>query len=322
MTTLSNAPQNSTPTIKKAEDASVVNPQVKKVTPAEAPPVQKARAAVPVFTIRTPTQERRYLNVLVYGDYGVGKSTLAATASEVPEYHKVLYINAEAGDESIKDYDIDIVDIVDFSQFARVHEYLRRHCTFRDAYVKNKDVEARKKLIYYEALLKQVPEESIQEPTLYYTVAIDTLSEVQKYCMYQLLGIKVGEWALDLAPDAPQWEEWGKAAEMIRLLVRSFRDLPIHTFMVCGRAQEQDQTKRYHYDPLLPGKLSNEIQGFFDVVGYLVSAPTEGGEMHRRLWLEPGQTFKAKNRFRNFDGRYIDNPTVADLAKLSMLPKK
>jgi hypothetical protein len=136
--------------------------------------------------------------------------------------------------------------------------------------------------------------------------------------MYQLLGIKIGEFELDIPPDQPEWSEWGKSAEMIRLLVRSFRDLPIHTIFVCARGEEQDQTKRYHYAPLLPGKLANEIQGFFDTVGFMVAGPMEGGGMLRRLWLEPGQTFKAKNRFTNFKGSYLDNPTMADLMKLSM----
>jgi len=233
----------------------------------------------------------------------------------------VLYINAEAGDESIKSFDIDLVDVTNFSQFARVHEYLRQHCKLRDSYKDDGSQEARQKLIQYEASLKGLEEGDIDEPTLYYTVVIDSLTEVQKYCMYQLLGIEVGRYALDLEPETPQWTEWGKSAEMIRLLIRTFRDLPLHTIVVCGQAQEQDHQKRFHYGPLLPGKLANEVQGFFDVVGYFVAQPTEGGEMYRRLWLEPGQTFKAKNRFRDFDGRYLDNPSMADLAKLSLASK-
>lgn len=275
------------------------------------------RPAEPAFRIQSAKKRKRYGNYLFYGDYGVGKSTLAASACEVPEMKEVIYINAEAGDESIKDFDIDLIDVLNFSQFARVHEYLRYHCKWRDAY-KEGHPEAARKLIQYEAQLKGLDEDEIEEPTLYCTAVIDSLTEVQKYCMYQLLGIEVGKYALDLAPENPQWDEWGKSAEMIRLLIRTFRDLPMHTIFVCGRAAEQDHQKKYHYNPLLPGKLANEVQGFFDVVGYMVSAPTEGGETHRRIWLEPGQTFRAKNRFRNFEGRYIDSPSMADFVKLSL----
>lgn len=275
------------------------------------------RAAQPAFRITSAKERKRYLNMLIYGDYGVGKSTLAATASEVPEMTEILYINAEAGDESIKGYNIDLVDISTFSQFARVHEYLRLHCNLRDRYLDG-DKDAREKLLKYEELLRGGTD---TEPRLYRTVTIDTLTEVQKYCMYQLLGIKIGEYALDMAPDSPQWEEWGKSAEMMRLLVRTFRDLPIHTLVVCGRSQQEDERKRFHYAPLLPGKLANEVQGFFDVVGYMVAAPTEGGDMHRRLWLEPGQTFRAKNRFRGFTDRYIDEPTMAEIIKWTVESK-
>ena len=288
-------------------------------TPSPTKESPRPKAAAPAFKIQSAKERKRFGNFLFYGNYGVGKSTLAATASEVPDMSKVLYINAEGGDESLKGFDIDLIDISSFSQFARVHEYLRLHCSLRDRFVNNGDEEAKDKLLHYESLLKGTAGE---EPTLYYTVVIDSLTEVQKYCMYQLLGIRVGQHALDVTPDTPQFREWGSSAEMIRLLVRTFRDLPMHTIVVCGQAQEQDDKKRYHYSPLLPGKLSSEVQGFFDVVGYLIAAPTEGGGMHRRLWLEPGETFDAKNRFREFEGRYLDNPSMADLANLSIKSNK
>lgn len=287
-------------------------------TPVTAPaaPAQAAAPAGPAFRVQSSKNKKRYSNTLLYGDYGVGKTTLAASASDVPEMRDVFFVNAEGGDESILGhYDFDSVDISSFTQFAKMYEYLRLHCKYRDMYVKDKSSEAKSWLIKYEEMLKG---EEILEPKLYHTVIVDSLTEVQKYCMYQLLGIKVGEYSLDLPPSQPEWTEWGQSAEMIRLLVRTFRDLPMHTIFVCAMGSEQDHQKKYHYGPLLPGKLANEILGFFDTVGFMVAGPTEGGDMHRRLWLEPGQTFKAKNRFRDFKDRYIDYPTMADLAKLQI----
>lgn len=306
--------QNKVADVKDAEKKA---PQTKPfVPPAEA---AKIRPAAPAFKIVSAKQRKRYLNALIYGDYGVGKTTLSATAAEVPEMQRAIFVSAEAGDESIKDFDLDIVDISNFAQFARVHEFLRLHCRLRDAWVEAKDEESLLKLKKLEAMFTGADVEDINEPNIYKTVIVDSLTEVQKYCMYQLLGIQVGSFALDMEPETPQWAEWGKSAEMIRLLVRSFRDLPMNTIFVCARAEDQDHAKRYHYKPLLPGKLANEVQAFFDVVGYLIAAPTEGGDMHRRLWLEPGQTFQAKNRFRNFDGRYLDNPSMADLVKFKLV---
>lgn len=306
--------------------AQVQTPKTQQPQQAPKPnPAPVARPAIPAFAIVPARKRRRYLNMLVYGDYGVGKSFLIATASEVAEMRGVLYISAEGGDLTVEDFDIDVVSVYNYGQFARVHEFLRLHCKFRDMYKdgdKEQKTEAKAKLIKLQSMFTGVPIEEIQEPQLYYTVCVDSLSEVQKYCMYQLLGIKIGEFALDTEPETPQWSEWGKSAEMIRLLVRSFRDLPMNALFVCARSEEQDHQKKFHYKPLLPGKLANEVQGFFDVVGYYIAAPTEGGEIHRRLYLEPGQTFQAKNRFRDFTDRYIDNPSMADLAKYRLQPNQ
>jgi hypothetical protein len=283
-----------------------------------APTPPAARSAEPAFQIVAARKRERYLNALVYGDYGVGKTTLIATASEVPKMRDVLFIDAEAGDASIENIDLDLVSISNYPQFARVHEFLRLHCKFRDAWLTKKDREAYTKLVKLEALFRGCAPEEITQPKMYRTVCVDSLTEVQKYCMYQLLGIKIGAFALDMEPEIPQFAEWNRSAEMIRLLVRSFRDLPMHALFVCARAEEQDQMKRYHYNPLMPGKLAYELQGFFDVVGYYVAAPTEGGDVHRRLYLVPGQTFRAKHRFSDFEGKYIDNPRMADLAKYNI----
>lgn len=308
--------------------APVVSPTATAATAATATaaPIQPA---APAFRIEASRQRRRYLNGLFYGDYGVGKTTLVATASEVPSMRAVLYVNAEGGDASIESFDLDTVTVSNYAQFARVHDFLRVHCKLRDIYLAAEDYkgasaatreEARLKLLKHEAHFRGVDPAALSkaEPTLYHTVIIDTLTEVQKYCMYQLLGIRVGEFALDSVPDAPELSEWNRAAEMIRILIRSYRDLSINALFVCARDESQDQQKRYHYAPMLPGKLGREVRGFFDVVGYMVAALTEGGEVHRRLWLEPGQTFHAKNRFRSFTERYIDNPSMADLAKYAL----
>ena len=299
----------------KAQVAATAKPQAASVQTAasKSAPVPP-RIPGAAFTIRRSKKKHRYYNGLIYGEYGVGKSTLAAQASQVDEMRDVLYCNIESGDSSVEHMDLDFVDITSYRQFARVHEFLRRHCMARDAYAEGAPG-AKEELLKLERLFKQDPD--ITEPVLYRTVILDTLTEVQKYCMYQLLGITVGEFALDMEPDNPQFAEWGRSAEMIRLLVRSFRDLPINVIFVAAKQSEQDERKRYHYKPALPGKLADEVQGFLDFVGYYVAAPaTEGGEIQRRLFLTPGQTYQAKNRFPDFKATFLDNPSMRDIANL------
>lgn len=282
---------------------------------------QAPRAAAPIFQIQTIEDTKDWQNILIYGDYGAGKTHLAATAIEVPGMTDVLMISAEGGEKTTKKWPgLDVIRINQYNQLARIYEFVRLHCQARD-----RDDEATLRKLETNFRLYGLPQEKIDDYWLknnakrYNTVIIDSLTELHKYCMYQLLGITIGEYKLDMEPDSPQFQEWGRSSEMIRLLVRSFRDLPIHKVMVAARDLDQDERKQYHYAPMLPGKLSREIQGFFDTVGFLVAQPNENtGVLARRLFLTPGKNFQAKNRYKNFNGNYLDNPAMLDLFKLEL----
>jgi len=290
-----------------ADTKPVPAPQPKPKPPTPPPP-QQPRPRPPAFTITSTRREQRRMRALFYGNYGVGKTTLAASAQDVPSMKDVLYIDAESGDMSLSDQNIDAITISSYSQFARVYEFLRLHCKARDS----NDLEALAKLErHFKGLEDPVPLDKVKK---YQTVVIDSITEVQKYCMYQLLGINLGEHELDMEPQAAQFAEWGKAAEMIRLLVRSFRNLPMHIIIVAAEQTTEDETKRQIKTPALPGKLAKEIQGFLDVVGYLVAGRVadEGG-LKRRLWLEPGKTFDAKSRIQWLSVPFVDEPSMAKL---------
>ena len=292
---------------------NVSGEEVKEKSPASA---ATAAAAKLGFVIRRAPEAAQWLKFGLYGEAGVGKTTLASTAQDVPGMQNVIYIDAEGGSMSLRfRNDIDVIRITAFNQLARIHEWLRLHCQARD----EGNLERLRKL---EALATGVTPE---QPKIYKTVVLDSLTEIQKYCMYQLLGIEVGKQPLDVEPEKPQWDEWNTSHEMVRLLVRSFRDLPMHVIVVIQEALIQDQTRRLHRRPNLPGKLANEILGFMDAVGYLVAASPgedEGGDpstLLRRLYLRPGKTFQAKNRFVVFKEGYIDNPTMAKVVEAAQL---
>lgn len=278
-----------------------------------AAPSTPPMAAAPAFKIQNAIAKKRWIKGIVYGDYGVGKTYFTATASDVPEMNDVLMISAESGDMTVDDVpNLDIIAINQYKQIARIYEFLRLHVQLRN----KGDVES---LIKLENRFRPPDpnDPPITVPRMYQTVILDSLTEIQKYVMYQLLGISVGAQALDSEPDSPQFAEWGKSAEMIRLLVRTFRDLDMNVLFVAAMSKEQDERKRWCHQPALPGKLANEVQGFMDFVGfYVAGAASEGGEMQRRLFLTPGQTYQAKNRFKRWNGTFLDNPTMADILKL------
>jgi len=260
------------------------------------------------FTIYPMRQKERYLKGIIYGEYGVGKTTLAASADEIAKMRDVIFIDVESGDFSVDHRErIDVITPTSFKQFAYVHKFLRNHCRIRD----DDDPDAQKKLLELERYLKN--DNTIQQPKHYRTVIIDSLSEVQKLSMYQLLGIDLSTYTLDMEPASPEWAEWNKDTELIRLLVRLFRNLPMNVLVVCGPRTDQDERKRMIYSPGLSKALSKEVQGFVDFVGFMVGGVTGDGNYLRRLWLTPGETFAAKNRFSNFEGKYLDNPSMQEL---------
>ncbi len=230
----------------------------------------------------------------------------------------VIVLDAESGDTSLEDRPgLTTVRITNYRQFARVHEFLRLHCRYRDADDIEKMCELEEKF-RNAGIDEDDPEYYVVDESnykIFNTVVIDTLTEVQKYCMYQLLGVTVGDYALDMEPTSPEWDEWGKSAEMIRLLVRSFRDLPMHVIFVASEA-EKEVGKMTLRRPNLPGKLASEVQGFVDFVGYLTVTPGEGDKIIRRLYLRPGRTFQAKIRLPGNTTQYLGDPDIKSLLSL------
>ncbi len=268
-------------------------------TPVKAPP----------FVIHSEQTRDRYLKLMVYSDYGVGKTFLSGTSSGVESMRDVLLLNAESGDLTLKVpkdedkfsfRDIDSIRVKDYRTVARVHEFLKLHCKFREE--GNED-----SLIALETQLKGV---KITKPRHYNTVIVDSLTEVEAYCMNQLLGISDST-KLDDEVASAEWAEYKRNHSMVSRLVRNLRDLPMHVLMTCSRQYVQDDQKRFNYSPQMTGKLAGQVQGFMDMVGYYVLATgTEDEVLRRRLYVQPVGRFAAKCRFTSFKGNYFDNPTI------------
>jgi len=262
----------------------------------------------PAFTIETTSDKKRYLKMCIYGDYGMGKTTLGGTATKVPSMKDILVLDAEAGDLSLADMqDVDVIRVKNYRMASQVEAFLREHCKYRD--LGDDD-----KLKELEALLKGVDVKSIKKPRKYQTVIVDTLSEIETFCMYQLLGITAMT-ALDEETAVAEWPEFRRNFNMIQRFVRTFRDLPMNIIMMCQQQYVQNDQKQMLYSPNLTGKLSGAVQGFFDVVGFLTIVKGEEGKPLRRLFVQPIDRFAAKNRFAAFKDPWFDNPTIESILK-------
>jgi phage nucleotide-binding protein len=228
-------------------------------------------------------QERAdYKNFLIYGEPGIGKTVLSGSMDEVPSCQKVLMIDAEGGSESLRRT---------YPNVAVV-----RVKTFREV------------LYVYDDL------QSGQFPEIK-TVLIDSLTEVQKFSMYDIMqDLILKEPGRD--PDIPSVREWGKNIEQIRKLVRAFRDLPMNVVFTSLAASEKNaKTGVITKKPSLSGKMANEVAGFLDIVCYMyvkeIPDPNDSEKMVSTRLLLTGATeeYIAKDRTGKLP-LVVSNPTM------------
>lgn len=279
------------------------------------------RAVSAPFQIQTMHERARWLKMLVYGKHGAGKTELVASAVDVPQMRDVLFISAESGESTVDDNDriknadkIHFVRVTTFKQAAYIQDFLVAYCKARD----RDDVAAMKKL--YCQVTGYKPEElSDDRVPRFRTVILDSLSEIEVYCTYGLLSIDTSKVVSDEI-EVADWPVFRKNNEMVKLLVRAFRDLPMHVLLVCAEQYTQDEIKRFHYSPQLTGKLSAQVQGFVDIVGWITvgQATNEQPEAPRRVYVQPvtgGPKFDAKNRKSVFKQTFFENPNMMSIMR-------
>lgn len=227
-----------------------------------------------------PVQERSaWYNMLIYGDSGTGKTTLAGSADAVPSMRPVLFIDIEGGTESLRHQypEVDTVRVTTWKEMQAVYDAL---------YHGESD---------------------------YRTVVLDSLTEMQKFNMYDIMSSLIQK-RPDLDPDVPGMREWGKNLEQMRKMVRGFRDLEIHTIFTALKADEKDQkTGVIHMRPQLSGKLANEIPAFLDVVGYYYVKQLgdgEDAEFRRLLLTQKTDAQMAKDRTGRLP-MVLEQPTMS-----------
>lgn len=205
-----------------------------------------------ILGVKPPAESVEFLNLLIYGEPGVGKTLLAGSAADHKDTAPVLFLDVEGGVTTLrKRTDIDVVQIRDVEKIVAIHDELQKH-----------------------------------KGGGYKTVVIDSLSELQKIDMRSVMTDEYNRARNPdtLDKDVPTQRAWGKSLERLRRIIRAYKDLPVHTIMttlVNSTTDEQTNVTSYH--PALPGKMRGEAPGFFDVVGYLRVKEEQNGAVRRRL---------------------------------------
>lgn len=237
-----------------------------------------------------PTQTKN-INCLIYGRPGVGKTTLVSTAQEVPEMKNLLIVDCAGGMASISDKEqIDVVQPESFKDLKEVYVFLKKHIEAEDD-------------------LLEVHEEhfgeSLDEPKIYRTLVIDTLTELQNNCMDL-----IREYDPDLEDDLTavkspvKRRNWGQLYKTMLDMVREFKALNCN-FLVTSWASKDDDGQ---VGPAISGSLYDDLPGFFDLVGYLTVK-----EGDRKLLTSKTRRFEAKDRLNVIEEDVVTNPTMQDL---------
>jgi len=230
--------------------------------------------------IQRVSQGAPLINMLVYGESGIGKTRIAGSADAVPAMRRVLLIDVEGGTLTLRDTypEVETVRVKTWAEMQGVYDAL---------FAGNHG---------------------------YTTIIIDSITEIQKMSMAAVMRRLMEE---DGTPgnDIPSLREWGINLEQTRKFVRAFRDLPVNTvFTALVKTDKNPRNGAIKRKPSLSGKLSDEIAGFLDIVVYLYAKEINGE--HKRILL-CGQTEDtvAKDRSNKLP-MLIEDPTMTNIWEL------
>lgn len=234
--------------------------------------------------VSAPDQAVQYLNFLVYGDPGAGKTFLAGTAEDDKETSPVLFLDVEGGVATIRTRKtIDVKPIRSMKELEDVYNTLAHSVN--------------------------------TEGSLHYkTIALDSLTELADVDMRFIMKDAHGRNPDKVDVDVPSQREWGKSRAHMRRIVRGFRDLPCNVIFTAQAATLQDEGQPTKHFPGFAGKLRTELPGFMDIVGYLYPE-SEGGVITRKLQVQGTRRVVAKDRTSSL-GDVLEDTTIPQMWEL------
>lgn len=212
--------------------------------------------------IQRPRDRVRNVNMLIYGEAGVGKTWLAGSAHEVPGMRNVLYVDAESGADTLKQAwpDVETLTATCWADYDRI----------------------------YAACLAGAHD--------YRTIVLDSISEILEHCKEAVMEeLKMDPENEKRDPDIPSIREWGKILVRMLRFVRRFRDLPMNVIFIAHADLTKDKMGKSKWEPLVNGKFQKKLPQIPDVVLFMYRQEIEG--VQTRLLLTQ-QTDKAVAKVR------------------------
>ena len=216
-----------------------------------------------------------FIKIMIYGDPGVGKTTLSASA---PDW---LMVNIEKGAKVLKNHKNLVGPNCQALQFKSVFQL--------------------------EQLLKYL-EQDHPAFAQYKTIIIDSYSELQKRDLDEIVRVEAAKDAsrnkyLPIGPD------YNINTEHLRQIGTALKNLNRHVIVTAHVKEEKDDSSgRLLVRPNLTPKLAGTMAGLFDVVGYLQRTTDASGNEVRTLQVHPTNKVTAKTRIGGLPP-VIENPT-------------
>lgn len=257
-----------------------------------------------------------YIKMIIYGQPGSGKTFFLGTANDHKLTGDILIADVDEGTITLEGLNIDYVPIIQYSEIQDLYAMLVKYCHWRDIYLTAASEDIKKKAIAQMAVLFNVKDQADFEVfkanvPIYFSVAIDTMTELQKKNMTHVMKAMLDVHP-ERDPDVPSVREWGISGNQIRDIMKRFKSLNMHVFFTFHTLYKQDEVMgTIEQLPSLPGKLAPEVPGYVDIVGHMAAwADKETKEFRNALYVQNfGQHTSLKDRTRAL-GSGMEMPTI------------
>lgn len=219
------------------------------------------------------------LKILVYGESGSGKTSLAKTIKE-----PTLIISAESGLLSLRGSEIDVIDL-----------------TTDDS---GQPIAKDKRILKLSEVYKFLTTKEAREK--YKWIFIDSLTEISENVM-EALNVEFPDRKDSLVM-------FGENFKRMRAIVKSFRDLPGYNVVFTAlSATDKDENSVRFLGPLLTGKISTQLPAYLDEVYYMHVQKNDDGSLSRLLVTEKSDKLVAKSRSGSLNK--LEQPSLSAIAQ-------
>lgn len=181
-----------------------------------------------------------FVNVMVYGVPGVGKTVFGATGPG-----PVLILDLDDGTTCLNNPNPQLVSSLQIDLNNLYEEKIRSLDKLKDR-------------------VTRIAMELRQEPGFWGTVVVDNLTELQRVLMDDILS------SSGRAGGTPEHRDWGVLLRQIQTVVRAIKSLPCHTVFIA-----HEETKEASIAPALSGRIQEELPGYVDIVARYVLTDVE-----------------------------------------------